>query len=231
MTILTCFLSLNGKITITITKPVANRARLFVKAFVFSNFTVTTDNTTIIVNGTRTVTRTKDALKINLNDLKTARISVTDNIVASLKYAIVTTSKTDTLKFTRVVNKVRTAIVNFVNVLYKANDPVYNLTHLAFRHIASFDTLTYTGSVSGINEKSDSYTKTITTTLVITNYKGSLIVSSGAMTYTVGTDSYQITFKEDLDHKHYTLVTVTNSLTGKTKSFDRKFGSIFNKWW
>ena len=211
----------NGKITITITKPVANHARLFARAFSFTNFAVTTDSTTVIMNGTRTVTRTKDAIKLSSN--VSARISVTDNITASLSYAIAVTGKTDTLKFTRVVNKVRTAIAYFKNV---------GVANINFKHVASFDTLTYNGTVTGVNEKGDTYSKTITIPLIITNYMGSLVVTSGTMTYTVGsTDSYQISFKADPSNKHLTLVTVTNNLTGKSKSFDRRFGRVFSKWW
>jgi hypothetical protein len=212
----------NGKITIQITKPIANHARLFSRAFTFTNFSVTTDSTTIIMNGTRTVTRIKDALK--LNGIVSARISVTDNITASLSYAIAVTGKSDTLRFTRVVNKVRTAVSYFKNA--------GSLLNINFRHVDSSDTLTYNGTVTGINEKGDSYSKTITIPLIVTNYKGSLVVSSGDMTYAVGsTDSYQISFKADPSNKHLTLVTVTNNQTGKTRSFDRRFGRIFNKWW
>jgi hypothetical protein len=212
----------NGKITITVTKPIANHARLFSRAFTFTNFSVTTDSTTVIINGTRTVVRTKDALK--LTGITLARISVTDNITASLSYAVVTTSNTDTLKFTRVVNKVRTAVSYFKN----AGD----ILHLSFKHVDSSDTLTYSGTVTGINEKGDTYTKTITIPLIITNYKGSLVVSSGDLTYAIGTTAlFQISFKADPSNKHLTLVTVTNITTGNSRSFDRRFGRIFKRWW
>ena len=98
-------------------------------------------------------------------------------------------------------------------------------------HVASSDTITYTGTVTGINEKGDTYSKTITSPLNVTLYKGSLVLSSGEMTYIVGTDSYDVTFKADPDHKHFTLVTITNNLTGKTKTFDRRFGRVFRRWW
>ena len=211
----------NGKITITVTKPIANHARLFARAFTFTNFSVTTDSTTIIINGTRTVTRTKDALK--LSGIVSARISVTDNITASLSYAIAVTGKTDTLRFTRVVNRVRTAVSYFKNA--------GSLLNMNFKHVDSSDTLKYEGTVTGVNEKGDTYSKTITIPLIVTNYKGSLVITSGTMTYVDGTDTYQISFKADPDNKHLTLVTVTNNQTGKTKSFDRRFGRTFSKWW
>ena len=211
----------NGTISVIISKPVPNHALLVSRAFTFTDFAVTTDSTTVIINGTRTVTRTKAALK--LNRLQSARISVTDDITAALSYAVVTTGTTDTLKFTRDVNKVRTAIVYFRNV--------GNLQNIRFRNIPSSDTVTYAGTVTGINEKGDEYKKTITSTLIVTDYEGSLIVSAGTMTYVVGTDSYDISFQADPAHKHLTLVTIKNNLTGKTKSFDRRFGRIFKRWW
>ncbi len=177
------------------------------------------------MNGTRTVSRQKEAVKFN--GLQSVRISVTDNITAAMKFAVATTGETDTLYFTRNVNKVRTAILHFRNVIYKPLD----LLHIMFRHVATADTITYSGTVTGLNEKGDTYTKTITSPLTITDYRGSLVISSGAMTYVVGTDSFDITFKIDPAHKHFTLVTITNNLTGKTKSFDRRFGRLFKKWW
>jgi hypothetical protein len=215
----------NGKITVTITSANPNYRKLVSRAFVFSNFSVTTDSTTIIINGTRLVSRQKVSVKYT--GLQFARFSVTDNIIAATKWAVVSTGKTDTLKFTRNVNKVRTAISHFRNVIFKPGD----LLHFLFRHIASFDTLTYNGTVTGINEEGNAYAKTITSPLTITEYKGSLVVSAGTLTYVVGTDSFEVTFKMDPAHKHFTLVTITNNLTGKTISFDRRFGRIFRRWW
>jgi hypothetical protein len=215
----------NGKITVTITSANPTHRKLVSRAFIFDNFAVTTDSTTILLNGTRTVSRQKEAVKFT--GLQSVRISVTDNITAAMKFTVATTGKNDTLYFTRNVNKVRIAISHFRNVIYKPLD----LLHFLFRHVASSDTITYAGTVTGINEEGNTYTKTITSPLTITEYKGSLVVSSGTITYVVGTDSYEITFQVDPSHKHFTLVTITNNLTGKTKSFDRRFGRIFKKWW
>ncbi|MGD0756745.1 MAG: hypothetical protein ABR927_16975 [Bacteroidales bacterium] len=215
----------NGKITVTISSSNPTHKKLVSRSFVFDNFAVTTDSTTILLNGTRVVSRQKESVKFT--GLQSVRISVTDNITAATQWAAVTTGSTDTLKFTRNVNKVRTAVSHFRNILYKPGD----LLHFFFMHIASSDTITYTGIVTGINEKGDAYSKTITTPLTVTEYKGSLVVSSGIMTYVAGTDSYEVTFEADPAHKHFTLVTITNNLTGKTKSFDRRFGRVFRKWW
>lgn len=219
----------NGEIIINVSLADAKHPRLITRDFKFNNFSITTDSSTVILNGTRSVKRTKNALK--LKGFVWARDSVIDNITASLNYAITTTGGSDTLKFTRIVNKVRTAITYYVNVNYKAGEPLYNLTHLHYKHAPSMDSLKYTGAVTGENEKGENYTKTITDTLVIIDYKGSLVVTSGTMAYSViGADSFSITFKQDPAHPHLTLVTATNNTTGKTKSFDRKFGGVFKKW-
>jgi len=215
----------NGKIIVTITSANPNHRKLVSRAFVFSNFAVTTDSTTIILNGTREVNREKESVKFT--GLQSVRISVTDAITAATKFAVATTGKTDTLYFTRNVNKVRTAVSHFRNILYRPLD----LIHFYFRHIASSDTITYNGTVTGVNEENNTYTKTITSPLTVTEYRGSLVVSSGTLTYVVGTDSYEVAFQVDPDHRHFTLVTITNNLTGKTRSFDRRFGHIFKRWW
>jgi hypothetical protein len=215
----------NGEIIVTINLNDVNHPRLITRVFNFINFAVTTDSTTFILNGIRTVDRQNATVKFN--GLQLVRISVTDHITASTNWAIVTTGNVDTLKFTRIVNKVRTAISYFRNIIYVPGD----LAHVLFRHLASSDTITYNGTVTGINEAGNEYTKTITSPLTVTVYKGSLIISSGTMTYVAGTNSYTITFEEDPVHKHFTLVTIKNNLTGKTKSFDRRFGRLFRRWW
>ena len=178
-----------------------------------------------ILKGTRVVNRQNASVKFN--GLKSIRVSVTDNITAATSWAIVTTGKTDTLKFTRNVNRQRTAIYHFRNVIYKPLD----LIHFLFRYVASSDTIEYAGTVTGINEKGDAYSKSITSPLMITLYKGSLVISSGILTYVDGTNSYQITFEADPSHPHLTLVTIKNDLTGKTVSFDRRFGRVLRRWW
>lgn len=215
----------NGQITVTINRYDVNHPKLITRVINFNNFAVTTDSTTILLNGIRTVSRQKAAVKFN--GLQTVRFSVTDNITAATKWAVVTTGKTDTLKFTRNVNKVRTAVTHFRNVVYRPGD----LFHILFRHIASSDTISYTGTVTGINEAGNNYSKSITSPLKITEYRGSFVISSGTINYVVGTDSYEVTFGMDPDHKHFTLVTITNNLTGKTVTFDRRFGRLFRRWW
>ena len=215
----------NGKITVTITSANPNHRKLVSRAFVFSNFSVSTDSTTITINGTRTVNRQSATLKFT--GFLSEKLSVIDNITAATRFAVVGTGKTDTLKFTRNVNKVRTAVYHFRNVIYRPLEP----HRIFWRFVASSDTISYTGSVTGINEKGDTYSKEITSPLEVTFFRGSLVISSGTLNYTVGSDSYQIIFEEDPSHPHFTLVTVKNNQTGTTTSFDRRFGRLFRRWW
>jgi hypothetical protein len=215
----------NGKITVTINSANPNFRKLISRAFVFNNFSITTDSTIITLNGTRLVSRQSASVKFK--GIQSVRVSVTDNITAATRWAIVTSGMTDTLKFTRNVNKLRTAIYHFRNVIYRPLDPV----HFLFRYVASSDTITYTGTVTGINEKGDTYSKAITSPLMVTLYRGSFVISSGAITYIDGTNSYDVTFEADPAHKHFTLVTIKNNLTGTSISFDRRFGRIFRRWW
>ena len=219
----------NGEIIVTINRANASHPLLISRTIEFNNFKINTDSTTLILNGTRTVNRTKAVVK--LTDLALAKISVTDNITSAMKFAVATTGKIDTLTFTRNVDKTRIAIAYYKNVNYNANkSTLYNLAHLRFKHLPSLDALKYTGTVAGFNERDSAYTKTITDTLVIKVYKGSPVITAGAMEYEVGYSLYFISFKEDPVHPHFTLVTITDQ-NGKTKSFDRRFGRVFRKWW
>ena len=215
----------NGQITVTITSANPYFRKLISRAFVFNNFSVTTDSTMVLLNGTRNVDRMNASLKFN--GMQTLRLAVTDQINASTTWAVVTTGKTDTLKFTRNVNKLRTGIYHFRNIIYRPLDPI----HFLWRFVASSDTITYTGTVTGLDEKGDTYSKSITSPLQVVVYRGSLVIASGALTFVDGTESYQVEFEVDPAHPHYTRVTVTNNLTGKTISFDRRFGRIFRRWW
>jgi hypothetical protein len=219
----------NGEIIVRVDADI-HHPRLITRSFIFHDFSVTTDSTTVTLNGTRRVRRLEDALK--LDGLQTARISVTDSITAALRFAVVKTGYTDSLTFTRNVKKLRNAITHFRNVRFIAGDPLYNLTHLSFRNQPSLDSLSYMGHVTGVNEKGDAYSKTITSRLIIINYRGSLIISSGIIQYLAGTtDSYMITFEQDPVHPHFTLVNILNNNTGKTESFDRRFSRILRRWW
>lgn len=217
----------NGEVDITINADPTDK-QLVSWEMTFKQFSVTTDSTTFTVNGTRIVQRTGHTFKFN--GLQGLRVTATDNISANLSYAIVKIGATDTLKFTRVVSKLRNSILHFDNIggIFWFNS--------RFRFNLSKDTVTLSGTVTGINEKGDAYSKTVSASspLIITFYRGTPIISSGILDYTVtGTTpaSYTITFKEDPAHPFKTLITVTNNTNNATFSFDRKFSRRIRRWW
>jgi TATA-box binding protein (TBP) (component of TFIID and TFIIIB) len=142
----------NGEIDVTVTVTGADK-QLVTRAQTFKNFSVTTDSTTITVKGTRTVARTAHNHKFT--GLVSLRLTTTDNITANLSYAITKTGVSDTLKFTRVVNKVRKGYLHYLNTAGTTWQTV------KFKNIVATDTVTYSGTVTGINEKGSSYSKTV----------------------------------------------------------------------
>ena len=217
----------NGEIDVTVTAS-GNDKQLVTRAQTFKNFSVTTDSTTVTIMGTRTVARTAHNHKFT--GLVSLRLTTTDNITANLSYAITKTGVSDTLKFTRIVSKVRKGYLHYLNT------GGITWPSVRFKNIVATDTVTYSGTVTGINEKGNSYSKTVsvTTPLVVIFYKGTPVISSGTIDLSItgtSTVSFTITFMEDPFHPHLTLVTVTNLSTLKSHSFDRRFSRKFTKWW
>ena len=217
----------NGEIDIIISAAGSDK-QLVTRALTFRHFSVSTDSTTFTVNGSRTLVRTGRSFKFM--GLQGSRFTTTDNIAANLSYAITKTGVSDTLKFTRVVARVRKAFLhydNFGGMLWR---------NARFRFNLAKDTITYSGTVTGINEKGEAYSKTVSANnpLIVTFYKGTPVISSGIVDYSVTgatAASFTIIFKEDPDHPKNTLVTVTNNTTMNTYSFDRRFGRKFRRWW
>jgi hypothetical protein len=221
----------NGVIVITVSLADKSKPLLITRSHTFNNFSIITDSTSITINGNRTLSRTEANYKISLlnKGVKSMNLNVTDAITADLHFKLSIGSVTDS--FSRVVSKKRVSAFHYVNTRYAAGD-LHPWKHIKFKNEIGQDTVTYTGSITGINEKGDTYTKTITSPLVITYKNGSAVISSGAIAYTSGTASYSITFAADLpNHPAKTLVTVTNNTTGKVIKFDRKLSKRFTKWW
>jgi hypothetical protein len=216
----------NGEINVVITAQ-ANK-QLITRNYTFKNFSVTTDSTILTVKGTRMVART--AQKLKYNGLQSLRIVNTDQITSDLRFSIVRTGDTDTLKFTRAASKVRSAFLHFDN----AGGNTWKT--IRFRNNPAKDTLIYSGTVTGINEKGDSYSKTIKATdpLTVIFYAGVPVMTSGTMNYIVAgasAESFTITYKQDSSHPGMTLVTVKNNVTQATHSFDRRLGRRHLRWW
>ena len=153
--------------------------------------------------------------------MKSDLANFTDTVVITIDHSD-TTGKTDTLKFTRNVNKVRTAVYHFRNVTYRPLDPTF-----------SSDTLPPLIQLV-ISEPLQVLTRKV---MLIQNYYFSAYgntlqrQSGNFKRIKAGTDSYQIIFETDPSHKHLSLVTIKNNLTGNSISFDRRFGRIFRRWW
>ena len=217
----------NGEVDITVNANGSNKL-LISRAFVFKNFSVTTDSTTFTVNGTRNMVR--QAITFKFNGLKGARLTTTDDITANLRYAITKTGVSDTLKFTRVVSKLRKAYLHFGNfggILWR---------NAILRNNIASDTVTFSGVVTGLNEKGDNYSKIVgaSTPLIVQFFKGTPVITSGVLDYSVtgaSAVSFTVTFKEDPNHPRMTLITVTNNSTMESYSFDRRFSRKFKKWW
>jgi hypothetical protein len=217
----------NGEIDITVTLTGGNK-QLVNRAQVFKDFSITTDSTTVTVSGTRTVTR--NSLEAQFNGFTSLRVVCSDHITAFLFFAITRTGVSDSLKFTRVASKARTAYLHFNNIGGESWQTV------RFRNILAQDTIKWTETVTGQNEMNESYTKTVASSDPVTMifYKGTPVLASGIMNYTTEgneTASYTIYFREDPDHPHLTQVTVRNDVTLKTRTFDRKICRRFVKFW
>jgi hypothetical protein len=217
----------NGEIDVLISLNGTDK-QLTTRVLTFKHFSVTTDSTTFTINGVRTVMRTARSFKFN--GAAGARFTATDNITANLSYAITKTGVSDTLKFTRLVSRLRKAYLyynNYGGILWRL---------ARFRTNLSKDTISFSGTVTGINEKGDQYTKTVSssTPLVVTFYLGTPIITSGTLDYTVtGTSaaSFTVAFEEDPNHPRNTLITATNNTTLAVTTFDRRFSRKFRRWW
>jgi hypothetical protein len=217
----------NGEIDI-IVSVTGDNIQMVTRAMTFKNFSITTDSTTVTVRGTRTVATT--GITYKFTGITSLRTVITDNITASLSYAITQTGISDSLKFTRIVDKTRKSFLHFTNT------GGITWQTIRFKNVFAQDTITWSGTVTGVNENDLSYSKSVeaSTPLTMIFYKGTPVMASGTLHLTiigVSSTSFTITYKEDPAHLHMTMVTVTNDQTMKTHSFDRRFGSKFFRWW
>lgn len=216
----------NGEVNVVVTA--AANKQLITRNYTFKSLSVTTDSTTVTVRGTRKVERTAAAVKFN--GFLSMRLTTTDKINSDLRFAIIRTGETDSLRFTREASKVRKAILWYQNL----GGSSWNT--IVLRNNLAKDTLTWTGMVTGTNEKGDSYSREIRSSdpLTMAAYEGSPVMISGLMDYTVTgsvNKSYTVKYEQDADHPRLTLVTVTDNQTQATWSFDRQLGHRHLRWW
>jgi len=211
----------NGEIDIVVTAPSTNK-KLTVKTQTFLNFSVATDSSTVTISGVRAVKRQEfssyfeSATQINT--------TITDSIIGALNYSV--TSGTDSYTFTRIIAKKRTAMRHYVKLApFKWKDNIGK------------DTLEYTGTVGGVNEKGFIYTKTFTNAaplkVIFSNTKS--VIISGTMEYSVTNESketslYTLKFSESTKNSGKTQIIIINDKTGKTYTLDRKLNRKYRKW-
>lgn len=198
---------------------------LYSRSITFANYKVTTDSVSlfnpstspsITINGTRTVTRTKISGRII--DTKHVMFDVTDSIKSNMSFAV--NYGDTTISFTRNVDRQRVAKLYMRRI---------SGSLLWIPEIAN-DTITYTGTVTGINARGRDYVREITTPVVCTfcpYWPNNLIISSGVISFSndggkVGNISYSA-------YGCKTIVTIT--INGKTKTIERRFGRKFKRWW
>lgn len=206
----------NGEIDITVncTDP---ENRLITREYTFKNFSVTTDSTVVSVSGTRTVNRQKDSIYWDLAQYR-ARMMVSDRITANLAFTVRSMGSNDSSTFTRIVDRTREA-TNWYRLSFMHR-------HMFGRHMASNDTIKWTGNVSGVDVNGLNYQKTISDPLIMHAYRGTLVIMSGTIDYTGGTGdtafSYEFSYQQQAGHPFVTEVTVTNNLDGNSKTFQRR---------
>lgn len=214
----------NGEIDIIVNCPDPQK-RLITREYTFKNFSITTDSTIISVSGTRTMTRQNDSIYWDPTRYR-ARMMVSDRITANLAFTVKSMGSNDSSTFTRIVDKTREGIF-----WYRLS---FRHMHMFGRHLASNDTITWTGSVSGVNENGLNYQKLITEPLIMHAYRGTLVIMSGKVDFTGGSEntafSYEFSYQQQTGHPFVTEVTVTNNLNGTSKTFQRRWSRRFVRW-
>jgi hypothetical protein len=183
----------------------------------FGNFTITTDSSSVSINGSRTVSRqsVKTSPTLTPNNILTVtnvRYAVKDSVRANLSFIITKGNYTGT--FTRVVKKTREAYAHFEKV---TGTRIWIQNHLK-------DTLTYNGSITGVNLKSENYSRTITTPIVYKLCSSYIpVISQGVLALTNGTNALTVTYSAD---NCKTIVTIAKG--NKTKVIERKLNRSFH---
>jgi hypothetical protein len=184
----------------------------------FAGFGIVSDSSSVIVTGTRTVTRTSvkytPALSTVTANTTSLRLEVTDAITANLTFTI--TCGDFTKSFTRVVDRTRKAIAHFEKGT------------IFWRQAYLKDTVTINGTVSGKNLQDSTYSRVITAPPITITRCPLLfpIISAGKMTLTNGSKTATLDYSSD---GCKTKVTITKG--DKTKVIERKINRKFHNWW
>jgi hypothetical protein len=217
----------SGTVIVTVDTTNINGERGYTRKVNFIDYALTTDSSTLILNGTRTLTRTKIKKEIS-SDLKKYRLemidSITSNLSFSVKYLDYNGSGLDTtVTFTRVTAKSRDMVLNFTRVG----------TLRKWTSVLKNDTITFNGKVTGIDIIGKNYERTIISPLIVTFcpiWPHTPVISTGTIELTVnGTNLASISYSAIDCVTSATLTTADGKV--KNKKINRKFGFHLNRWW
>jgi hypothetical protein len=184
------------------------------RTITFTNFKFGTDSSSITINGSRIVKRISTTSIVSGN---TRKVTALDSIVTNLNFLI--NYGTENKTVTRIVAKTRSSVLNFARLSANAN----------WVAVRKSNSVTWNGSVSGVNAKGDNYSRVITTPIVYTycsTWPYNPILT-GVMTFSIGSDApFTITYSANECRTKATL-----SRNGVTVNVTRKLGLGFKKWW
>ena len=187
-----------------------------IRTFQFSNFTVTNDSSSLTVNGYRTMARKDWIQTLSDNNLK-LRVAVQDSIYATFEIGV--TNGSFSGSFTRKINRSRNLSVHYYKLLAinRVWRPLFN------------DTLTFAGSITGMNLQDSAYSRIITKPLVFTLCPvwPHNMSASGQITDTEGTQVTTINYTPDGCKNN---VSGTDA-HGNNVPLNRKINRSFHKWW
>jgi hypothetical protein len=210
-------ISRTGEIVIVVNRTKTDDSKYVNRTITFNNFKLSTDSSSVVVNGTRTMTRLKVKTLLS-TDKKNYTVSMTDTITSNLTFNISYKNGTTidtTITFTRVTNKTRTVTKNFKReglFIWKSDN--------------ANDSITYTGKISGKDFKGNSYVRKCVNPIKITRCAtGQMVISSGSIELSsnnavTGTVTYE---KEGCSNK------INLSKDGKVKKIERKMSKKLMK--
>jgi hypothetical protein len=212
-----------GIVSISIDTLTINKRRGYSRSITFNNYSIKTDSSTIVINGTRNLKRiavipslTSTNYRLELKD------SVTSNLNFSINYVNYKGTADTTVTFTRKAARVRDVVLNYTKVL-----------RIWVNHIKN-DTITFTGQVSGVDIIGKSYVRMIpATNPIVVSYcpiwPHNEIITGEIDLTSNGTAIATITYTADGCSTNATLTTPDGKI--KNKKISRKFGLSLKKWW
>jgi len=221
---------LSGKIGVTIDTLTGagkkNWRNFYKRTFTYTNFMIASDSDTLIVNGIRMVYRS-GVSQIFSGGL----LGPKEFLVVSSKDSILTNNLTIKERFpdsSRIVS--RNVLKTRYNKIWYKNSST-NPASSKYVHVISKDSAIFTGAVTGIDARGESYSRKITSPLITIycpKWPSNIIITSGTITQTINnTDS--IKFNYTASANCGTKVSIVKN--GKSIFIDRKFTRKLVKWW